>query len=85
MGSAVDRRGATEPPDIERGEPRSVIVIGAGITGLVAAYELKRRGVPVTVYEAPRGRVEQSARRSPMDSSPSTAPTRSSPRRRSRS
>lgn len=52
MGSAVDRRGATEPPDIERGEPRSVIVIGAGITGLVAAYELKRRGVPVTVYEA---------------------------------
>lgn len=52
MGSAVDRRGATEPPDIERGEPRSVVVIGAGISGLVAAYELKRRGVPVTVYEA---------------------------------
>jgi len=52
MGSAVDRRGATEPPDIERGEPRSVVLIGAGITGLVAAYELKRRGVPVTVFEA---------------------------------
>lgn len=52
MGSAVDRRGASEPSEIERGEPRSVIVIGAGISGLVAAYELKRRGVPVTVYEA---------------------------------
>ncbi len=52
MSAIVDRRGAQPPYDIERGEPRSVAVIGAGITGLVAAYELKRRGVPVTLYEA---------------------------------
>ena len=35
---------------------RSVAIIGAGITGLTAAFSLKRRGVPVRVYEA-TGRV----------------------------
>lgn len=34
----------------------SVAIIGAGITGLTAAFSLKRRGIPVRVYEA-TGRV----------------------------
>jgi oxygen-dependent protoporphyrinogen oxidase len=35
---------------------KPVAIIGAGITGLAAAFYLKRKGVPVTVYEA-SGRV----------------------------
>ncbi len=35
---------------------KSIAIIGAGITGLTAAFYLKRNGVPVTVYEA-SGRV----------------------------
>lgn len=31
---------------------KSVAVIGAGITGLTAAFYLKRKGIPATVYEA---------------------------------
>jgi oxygen-dependent protoporphyrinogen oxidase len=31
---------------------KSVAIIGAGITGLTAAYYLKRAGMVVTVYEA---------------------------------
>jgi oxygen-dependent protoporphyrinogen oxidase len=31
---------------------KSVAIIGAGITGLTAAFYLKRKGLPVTVYEA---------------------------------
>jgi protoporphyrinogen/coproporphyrinogen III oxidase len=31
---------------------KSVAIIGAGITGLTAAFRLQREGIPVTVYEA---------------------------------
>src|SRR5215472_11368009 len=33
-----------------------VAIIGAGVTGLTAAFYLKRKGIPVTVYES-SGRV----------------------------
>ena len=44
---------------------KSVAIIGGGITGLVAAFYLKRKGVPVTVYESSGrvGGVIQSLRR----------------------
>ncbi len=44
---------------------KSVAIIGAGITGLTAAFYLKRKGIPVTVYEAGgrAGGVIQSIRR----------------------
>src|SRR5215831_2152633 len=44
---------------------KSVAIIGAGITGLTAAFYLKRRGIPVAVYEGSGrvGGVIQSQRR----------------------
>ena len=52
MRVLADRSGNLAPTDADRGDNRSVAVVGAGITGLVAAYELRRRGVNVTLYES---------------------------------
>lgn len=48
--SAAAEAIAPLPGDLGRG--RSVLVLGAGIAGLVAAYELERAGFSVTVVEA---------------------------------
>lgn len=52
MRALADHRDIVPPFEQESGDQRSVAVVGAGITGLVAAYELRRRGVDVTLYEA---------------------------------
>jgi oxygen-dependent protoporphyrinogen oxidase len=52
MRALADQRDTVPPLDQDAGDHRSVAVVGAGITGLVAAYELRRRGVNVTLYEA---------------------------------
>ncbi len=52
MRALADQRDIVPATDPDAGGHRSVAVVGAGITGLVAAYELRRRGVNVTLYEA---------------------------------
>ena len=52
MRVAIDMTGNMPPNDSDGSGPRSVAVVGAGITGLVAAWELRRRGVNVVLYEA---------------------------------
>lgn len=52
MRALADHRDTVPPSEQDAGDHRSVAVVGAGITGLVAAYELRRRGVNVTLYEA---------------------------------
>lgn len=43
---------AAEPLDLPRGNGRKVAILGAGIAGLVSAYELSRAGWDVEVIEA---------------------------------
>lgn len=52
MRVLADRSSNVTPTEADRGDSRSVAVVGAGVTGLVAAYELRRRGVNVTLYES---------------------------------
>lgn len=52
MRVLTDRSGGVPSQQPDSGDRRSVAVVGAGITGLVAAYELRRRGVNVSLYEA---------------------------------
>jgi monoamine oxidase len=40
------------PPPRDLGQGRSVLILGAGVAGLVAAYELERAGFSVSVVEA---------------------------------
>lgn len=54
LASCTDPFGPEESPGIlvGPGTPKRVIVIGAGMAGLVAAYELDRAGHDLTVLEA---------------------------------
>ena len=52
MRVLTDKVGGEPLQNQDAGDHRSVAVVGGGITGLVTAYELRRRGVNVTLYEA---------------------------------
>jgi len=54
MGLMATPAGATAAPQLPAtfGKGRRVVILGAGIAGLVSAYELERAGFSVTVLEA---------------------------------
>ena len=54
LGLALPTQAGAEKFQLPRasGQGRSVVILGAGIAGLVSAYELQRAGYRVTVFEA---------------------------------